>query len=303
MGDMSVILEGVESSASRAALYSTIHGAGRVMSRTQAAGRRAAAHREDSETGRGRLGGGAAIRARARSRASRRRPRRGAAGVSAARLCVERARRHRARAPPPSAARRRDGWHERIRPLQGLTLAAGRAAEVCMSRFSCAVLGCIVASTLALGAQQPQSVPPTPSAGAPGSTITVTGCIENAVADGSIGGTPLGTSATPANCRRRCQRPAAGRRISLDGRAPGQRVAGGHVGRGCRHAGPPTRELEGRAEDLRARGRPERARRRTRDTASRSPERWHRPCRAAPTLPPVANFRPACSACACRRSR
>ena len=40
MGDMSVILEGVESSASRAALYSTIHGAGRVMSRTQAAGRR-----------------------------------------------------------------------------------------------------------------------------------------------------------------------------------------------------------------------------------------------------------------------
>ena len=40
MGDLSVILEGVESSASRAALYSTIHGAGRVMSRTQAAGRR-----------------------------------------------------------------------------------------------------------------------------------------------------------------------------------------------------------------------------------------------------------------------
>ena len=68
-----------------------------------------------------------------------------------------------------------------------------------MSRFSCAVLGCIVSSTLALGAQQPQAVPPTPSAGAPGSTITVTGCIENAVADGSLGGTPLGTSATPAN--------------------------------------------------------------------------------------------------------
>ena len=43
-----------------------------------------------------------------------------------------------------------------------------------MSRFSCAVLGCIVASTLALGAQT-QSVPPTPSSGA------------------------LGTSATPAN--------------------------------------------------------------------------------------------------------
>jgi tRNA-splicing ligase RtcB (3'-phosphate/5'-hydroxy nucleic acid ligase) len=40
MGDLSVILEGVDSPASRAALYSTVHGAGRVMSRTQAAGRR-----------------------------------------------------------------------------------------------------------------------------------------------------------------------------------------------------------------------------------------------------------------------
>ena len=66
-----------------------------------------------------------------------------------------------------------------------------------MTRFSCAVLGCFVSSTLALGAQQ--AVPPTPSSGAPGSTITVVGCLENAVADGSLGGTPLGTSATPAN--------------------------------------------------------------------------------------------------------
>ncbi len=39
MGDISVILEGVDSEESRAALYSTVHGAGRVMSRTQAAGR------------------------------------------------------------------------------------------------------------------------------------------------------------------------------------------------------------------------------------------------------------------------
>jgi tRNA-splicing ligase RtcB len=39
MGDVSVILEGVDSAASRTALYSTVHGAGRVMSRTQAAGR------------------------------------------------------------------------------------------------------------------------------------------------------------------------------------------------------------------------------------------------------------------------
>lgn len=40
MGDISVILEGVDSAAARAALYSTVHGAGRLMSRTQAAGKR-----------------------------------------------------------------------------------------------------------------------------------------------------------------------------------------------------------------------------------------------------------------------
>jgi tRNA-splicing ligase RtcB len=40
MGDISVIVEGVESDEARAALHSTVHGAGRVMSRTQAAGKR-----------------------------------------------------------------------------------------------------------------------------------------------------------------------------------------------------------------------------------------------------------------------
>ena len=65
-----------------------------------------------------------------------------------------------------------------------------------MTRFTCAVLGGIAASALSIAAQT-QSVPP--GAGAPGSTVTVTGCVEQAVADGSIGGTPLGTSATPAN--------------------------------------------------------------------------------------------------------
>src|ERR687896_295942 len=39
MGDESVILEGVEGDDSRDSLYSTVHGAGRVMSRSQAAGR------------------------------------------------------------------------------------------------------------------------------------------------------------------------------------------------------------------------------------------------------------------------
>lgn len=39
MGDISVILRGVDSPASAEMLYSTVHGAGRVMSRTQAAGK------------------------------------------------------------------------------------------------------------------------------------------------------------------------------------------------------------------------------------------------------------------------
>jgi tRNA-splicing ligase RtcB len=39
MGDVSVIVEGLESQESQKALYSTVHGAGRVMSRRQAAGR------------------------------------------------------------------------------------------------------------------------------------------------------------------------------------------------------------------------------------------------------------------------
>ena len=40
MGDISVIVEGVDGAEAQAALRSTIHGAGRVMSRTQAAGKR-----------------------------------------------------------------------------------------------------------------------------------------------------------------------------------------------------------------------------------------------------------------------
>lgn len=40
MGDISVIIEGVDNELSRQGLYSTVHGAGRVMSRTQAAGKK-----------------------------------------------------------------------------------------------------------------------------------------------------------------------------------------------------------------------------------------------------------------------
>src|SRR5699024_11446465 len=40
MGDISVILQGIDSEKSRRAFYSTVHGAGRIMSRTKAAGKR-----------------------------------------------------------------------------------------------------------------------------------------------------------------------------------------------------------------------------------------------------------------------
>lgn len=40
MGDNSMILHGIDSERSREAFYSTVHGAGRVMSRTQAAGKK-----------------------------------------------------------------------------------------------------------------------------------------------------------------------------------------------------------------------------------------------------------------------
>jgi tRNA-splicing ligase RtcB len=50
MGDISVILEGVDGQEAKEALYSTVHGAGRVMSRRQAAGKRR--WMRDKQTGR-----------------------------------------------------------------------------------------------------------------------------------------------------------------------------------------------------------------------------------------------------------
>src|SRR5699024_11321283 len=47
MGDISVILQGIDSEKSRRAFYSTVHGAGRIMSRTKAAGKR----RKDKRSG------------------------------------------------------------------------------------------------------------------------------------------------------------------------------------------------------------------------------------------------------------
>jgi hypothetical protein len=116
-----------------------------------------------------------------------------------------------------------------------------------MSRFSCAVLGCFIASTLALAAQT-QSVPPTPSSGASGSAITVSGCVENAVADGSLGGTPLGTSATPNNAGvvANVQPPVDG--FLLTGARP---AGAAPVGTAGATAAAPARDADGSKEELR----------------------------------------------------
>ena len=50
MGDDAVIIEGVESEASKEALYSTVHGAGRIMSRTAAKGKFVNETGEDGKT-------------------------------------------------------------------------------------------------------------------------------------------------------------------------------------------------------------------------------------------------------------
>ena len=49
MGDNAVIIEGVESDESKEALYSTVHGAGRVMSRTEAKGKSKRKKNKDTE--------------------------------------------------------------------------------------------------------------------------------------------------------------------------------------------------------------------------------------------------------------
>ena len=50
MGDDAVIIEGVESDVSKDALYSTVHGAGRIMSRTAAKGKFVNETGEDGKT-------------------------------------------------------------------------------------------------------------------------------------------------------------------------------------------------------------------------------------------------------------
>ena len=52
MGDISVIIEGVENEHAGESLYSTVHGAGRTMSRTKAAGKKRGGKRTGGDVSR-----------------------------------------------------------------------------------------------------------------------------------------------------------------------------------------------------------------------------------------------------------
>jgi hypothetical protein len=76
-------------------------------------------------------------------------------------------------------------------------LQSESAEERSMSRItSTGVFVVLAAATL--GAQAPSGKAQGRNADQPGATITVVGCMQAADADGSVAGTPLGTSATPA---------------------------------------------------------------------------------------------------------
>lgn len=115
------------------------------------------------------------------------------------------------------------------------------------------------AMAVPLAAQNPardQAVDPA------GSTIKVVGCVQNAEADGSLGGTPLGTSATPASAGviANLQEPVLG--FILTGARPAASAAAAHANEPVGTAGrsreepvrdnPKTYALEGNLDQLAA---------------------------------------------------
>jgi hypothetical protein len=136
MGDISVILEGVESEESALALYSTVHGAGAGdephrsprQDQPQDGGdhlARAGLARDDDGMDR-----------RARGGAARRRHGRIAALLQAAARRAGAPRRHHPHSAHPQTRGRRHGRRKGIRPLQGLIPPVGRSSQIvrcCMS--------------------------------------------------------------------------------------------------------------------------------------------------------------------------
>ena len=107
MGDDAVIIEGVESEESRAALYSTVHGAGRLFGRREAKRRFT---RDEMD----------AWLKRARRRAGRRRSRREPDGLSPAARGAGASRRHDPGAAHAAPVRGRHGGRGRVRSVEGL---------------------------------------------------------------------------------------------------------------------------------------------------------------------------------------
>ena len=123
MGDISVIIEGLDGPESELALRSTIHGAGRVMSRTQAAGKSRFKRGRRIQLTEGKISRKMmqTVAGPARRGAARRRHRRVPALLQADRGGAALPRRHHPRRARAGADRRRDGRAGRDRPLSRLT--------------------------------------------------------------------------------------------------------------------------------------------------------------------------------------
>jgi tRNA-splicing ligase RtcB len=144
MGDDAVIIEGVESEVSKDALCSTVHGAGRIMSRTAAKGKYAEEIGEDGKTKRVRKPGLVRHDEMMQWLRDRKvelrggRPRRSAAGLSSSAGSPRRPRRHDPCPAYADADRRRHGRPRHRRSVQGLVLrtAAIHPALTSESRVS-----------------------------------------------------------------------------------------------------------------------------------------------------------------------
>lgn len=124
-----------------------------------------------------------------------------------------------------------------------------------MKRMSWTLVIPVVLAVMPVAAQNPAKDQIDPS----NSTIKVVGCVQNAELDGSLAGTPLGTSATPANAGviANLQEPAAG--FILTGARPAEEApaskpgpvgTAGVAGKDTPRENPKTYALDGNIDQL-----------------------------------------------------
>ena len=121
MGDNAVILSGIESEAASGSLYSTVHGAGRVMSPHRGQGQAQPQDRRGAQGGPRQSRGDAGVAAPKRRAPRRRRPRRGSAGLPPPARGARPPRRHGGDRAHVASVYRGDGGCRRVRSVQGLT--------------------------------------------------------------------------------------------------------------------------------------------------------------------------------------